>query len=94
MEHDGPDGVQMGAQVGLVHPIMVFYNDYGVVGGDIGLIEDEGLLLGGCAPVLAFLEEVIIDRLVFINLLLQQSDCLQQRLLLVAPFLLLLLIDV
>jgi hypothetical protein len=84
----------MGAQVGLVRPIMVFHDDNGVVGGDVGLIEDEGLLLGGGALVFAFLEEVIIDCLVFIDLLLQQSDGLQQHLLLVRPLILLLLVDV
>lgn len=54
-----------------MHPIMIFDDNYGVVGGDVGLVEDEGLLLGGGALMLAFLEEVIIDDLVFIDLLLQ-----------------------
>lgn len=61
----------MRTQIGLMHPIMIFDDNYGVVGGDVGLVEDEGLLLGGGALMLAFLEEVIIDDLVFIDLLLQ-----------------------
>lgn len=83
----------MGAQVGLVHPVVLFDEDDGVVGGDVGLVEDEGLLLGGGALVLALLEEVIIDGLVLVDLLLQQSDRLEQRLLLVRPLLLLLPVD-
>ena len=43
----------------------------GIIRGNVGLIEDEGLFLRRGAFMLAPLEEIIIDRAVLVNLLLQ-----------------------
>jgi hypothetical protein len=56
MEGDRSHRVKMGAKIGLMHPIVIFDYDDGVIGGDIGLVEDEGLFFRGCPFVFALLE--------------------------------------
>lgn len=83
----------MRAQVGLMRPVGMLEDYDGIIGGNVGLVEDEGLFLRRCAFVFAPLQQIIIDGSVLVDLLLQEGDRLQEELLLVAPLLLFLAVE-
>lgn len=61
MPGEGPDRIQMTPEVLLAGPTRLGQHDDGIVGANIGLVEDEGLLLAGGPPVLHFLHEFVVE---------------------------------
>lgn len=61
----------MAPQVLLAGPAGFGHHDYGIVGANVGLVEDEGLLLAGRPPVLHPLHQVVVDGVLLHQLSLQ-----------------------
>lgn len=71
--------------------MLEYYN--GIIRGNIGLVEDEGLFFRRCAFVFTPFEQIIIDSSVLVDLLLKEGDSLQEELLLMTPLLLFLAVE-
>ena len=65
----------MRPQISPGHPITVLIGDNnGIVGADVGLIEDKSLLLRTSPLMISFLQKIRIDIFVFYYLFLHQLD--------------------
>lgn len=78
----------MRAQRDSMRPFIVFDQYNRKVGGDVGLIEDECLLLRGGSFMFALFEEGVVNGLILTHFLLKKGDSTKECLLLLLPLLL------